>query len=158
MTAPRYIHTIGLTLVAALFVVIAPVQAESQEVSPEDRAAIQAGPVLTPYIARRPALINRNEVIDATMIEYRALLRGARVGGRVSVWFYISDAGRVLHSEIHESSGHEALDQAALGVASVYEFSPALDGAEPVPVWIQLPITFRVRERLPERLIEISPI
>jgi outer membrane biosynthesis protein TonB len=36
-----------------------------------------------------------------------------------------------------------ALDAAALKVANVMRFSPALNGTEPVPVWIQLPIVFR---------------
>ncbi|MCH1570201.1 MAG: energy transducer TonB, partial [Longimicrobiales bacterium] len=42
-----------------------------------------------------------------------------------------------------ESSGHPALDDAALNVAGAYEFSPARNGDEDVPVWVQFPITFR---------------
>ena len=125
MTDRQYIRTIGLTLLAALLVV-APVETESQEISPEDRAAIEAGPVARPFTIR-PTLANRDEVVQALMREYPRSLRDARVGGEVMVWFYISDAGRVLHSEVDRSSGREDLDQAALRVADVFQFTPAID-------------------------------
>ena len=32
-----------------------------------------------------------------------------------------------------------------LRVAEVVEFTPALDGDKPVPVWISMPITFQTR-------------
>ena len=142
--------TIGLTLLAALLVV-APVQTESQEISAEDRAAIEAGPVSTAFVpfTIRPELTNRNEVVQALMREYPSRLRDARIGGRVVVWFYISDVGRVLHSEIYQSSGHEELDRAALRVATAYRFTPAMnpERAGSIATWIQLPITFDVQGR-----------
>ena len=144
MTDPRHIRTIALTLLAALLVVAAPAQAAPQEISPEDLAAIQAGPVFTPMTVR-PEILNRTYVQSTLMQEYPAALRGSGIGGRVVVWFYISDAGRVLHSEIDESSGHEGLDQAALRVATAFRFTPAMNRAEAVPVWIHLPITFAAR-------------
>jgi len=63
----------------------------------------------------------------------------------VIVWFYISDTGQVLDSRIQQSSGHPQLDDAALRVADVYRFTPALNREERVVVWIQLPITFQVQ-------------
>ncbi len=142
MTDPRYVRTGGLTLLAALLVV-APV--ETQEISPEDRAAIEAGPAYKPFTIR-PTLANRDEVVQALMREYPPALRDARIGGEVVVWFYVSDAGRVLHSEVDRSSGREDLDQAALEVADVFQFTPAIDpeGERPIAAWIRLPITFAV--------------
>ncbi len=58
------------------------------------------------------------------------------------VWFYVSESGRVLYAQVCESSGQADLDEAALGVAAVYQFTPALDPNDPVAVWIQLPVTF----------------
>ena len=39
----------------------------------------------------------------------------------------------------------EALDDAALKVATIYRFSPALNRDKKVPVWVSFPITFQVR-------------
>ncbi len=165
MNDQRYIRTIGLTLLAALLVVVAPVQAAVQGISDQDLAAIEAGPVPTPMTVR-PELTNRDEVNQAVMRVYPAALRdsgGRRIPpGSVVVWFYISNTGQVLHSEIAQSSGQEQLDQAALRLATAYQFTPAMNPRQvqnpvplshavirireaPVPVWIQLPITFPAR-------------
>ena len=116
--------------------------AEPQEIRPQDRAAIQAGPVFTPMTVS-PDILNRNEVQQALISEYPPLVRDAGIGGRVVVWYYISETGQVLDSRISESSGHLPLDAAALKVAAVFQFTPAMNRGEPVPVWIQLPITFQ---------------
>jgi len=179
---PRYIRTVGLTLLAVLLVVascqVEPLStnievgrltpegveeplptadtepeavqaepqelrpAEPQEIRPEDRAAIQAGPVFTPMTVS-PEILNRSEVQQALIREYPSLLREAGIGGRVVVWYYISETGQVLDSRIGESSGHMPLDEAALKVAAVFRFTPAMLREERVPVWIQLPITFQ---------------
>ena len=129
--------------VGTLFLV--PASAAAQEISPEDRAAIQAGPVPTPFTIRSE-LRNRSEVIQAYMREFPAILRDAGVGATVEVWFYISDMGQVLHVSIAQSSGQALVDDAALRVAGVYEFTPATNyREEPVQVWIKFPITFEVR-------------
>ena len=107
-------------------------------------ADISAAPVFTPMTVR-PELTNRNEVIQALMREYPAILRDAGIGGQVTVWFFISETGQVLDRRVSTSSGHAQLDEAALNVASVYRFSPALNRDQTVQVWIQLPITFQVQ-------------
>jgi len=117
---------------------------ESQEIRPEDRAAIRAGPVFTPMIDR-PEIRNRNEVVAALMQEYPPPLRIAGIGGQVVVWFYVIETGQVLDARISRSSGNAELDQAALRVAAIIRFTPAQDGNGPVPVWIEVPITFQVR-------------
>lgn len=142
------LHTIRLTAHTGPD---SPVQAQSQaqEVSPEDRAAIEAGPVAFRPLTIRPKIRNRDEVIQASMREYPRNLRDAGVGGEVVLWCYISDTGLVLHTRIAQSSGHNELDQAALRVSNVFRFTPAIDPEreEGVAVWIRLPINFAVRER-----------
>jgi len=103
-------------------------------------------PVFTPMTIR-PEITNRAEVQQALMRLYPPLLRDAGVGGRVFVWFFISEDGTVLDRRISQSSGHMPLDEAALEVADVFRFSPALNREQVVPVWIQLPITFQVQAR-----------
>lgn len=99
-------------------------------------------PSFTPFTVA-PDIKNRSEVVAALRAEYPPLLRDAGVEGTVQVWFFIDGQGRVRNTRVNQGSGHAALDQAALRVASVFEYTPALDGDKPVPVWVSLPITFR---------------
>ena len=103
-----------------------------------------ANPVFTPMTVH-PEIRNRREVQAALMREYPPLLRNAGIGGTVIVWFFISEEGQVLDRRVARSSGHVPLDEAALQVADVFEFSPALNRENIVQVWIQLPIAFEVR-------------
>ena len=129
--------------IGTLFLV--PAQAAPQEISPKDRAAIEAGPVVTLFTIR-PELRNQSEVVQAYMREFPAILRDGGVGATVEVWFYISDMGQVLHGSIAQSSGQALVDDAALRVAAVYQFTPAMNyREEPLAVWIKFPITFEVR-------------
>ncbi len=105
---------------------------------------ISAAPTFTPYTVA-PDMKNRAEVQKAIEREYPPLLRDAGIGGRVLVWFFIDENGVVQNSDIKESSGHDALDQAALTVARVAQFTPALNRDKQVPVWISLYITFQTR-------------
>lgn len=105
---------------------------------------ISAAPTFTPFTVA-PAILNRDEVVRAMEREYPPLLRDAGIGGTVRVYFFIDENGTVKDYRIDQSSGHQALDDAALAVAGVYRFSPALNRDKKVPVWVSFPITFQVR-------------
>jgi protein TonB len=105
---------------------------------------IAAAPTFTPYTVR-PDIKNRNAVARAMEREYPPLLRDAGIGGTVTVWFFIDEEGSVMRTLVNESSGHKALDDAAIKVADIIEFTPALNRDKRVPVWISLPITFTTR-------------
>jgi TonB family protein len=105
---------------------------------------LSSAPTFTPYTVR-PDIKNRRDIAEALEAEYPPVLRDAGVGGTIQVWFFIDETGRVARTQINESSGHQALDDAALRVASVIEFTPARKEEKPVPVWISLPITFSTR-------------
>jgi protein TonB len=102
---------------------------------------ISAAPTFTPFTVR-PDIQNRAEVARALEAEYPPLLRDAGIGGTVLVWFFIEETGRTGKVQLNESSGHKALDDAALRVAHAIEFTPAMNRDKAVPVWISLPITF----------------
>jgi protein TonB len=106
--------------------------------------AIGETPSFTPFTVA-PNLKNRDEVGRALEREYPPLLRDAGVGGKVEVWVRISDKGAVEDVQIHQSSGHPALDEAAIKVGQVMEFTPAMNRDKQVPVWVSIPITFQVR-------------
>jgi protein TonB len=105
---------------------------------------VAAAPTFTPYTVA-PSLLNLAEVQRALMREYPTVLRDSGIGGRVTVWFFIDEEGLVLQTQVNDSSGYQALDQAALDVAGVYRFSPALNRENRVQVWVSLPITFMVQ-------------
>ena len=107
-------------------------------------ADLAAAPTFTPFTVR-PEIRNREEVRFALQREYPPLLRDAGLGGVVQIWFFIDEEGKVVRTQVHESSGHQALDEAALKVADIIQFSPALNRDKRVPVWISLPVTFHTR-------------
>jgi len=102
---------------------------------------ISAAPTFTPYTVR-PDIKNRDELQRALIREYPGPLRDAGIGGTVQVWFFIDEEGKVVNTQIKASSGYEAFDDAALKVANIIEFTPALNRDKRVPVWTSLNITF----------------
>lgn len=131
-------------------ITIAPTTFEDNPVEnlpppPEEAGTdLSSAPTFTPFTVA-PEIQNRTEVIRAMEREYPPLLRDAGIGGTVRVYFFIDENGQVQDRRIDQSSGHQALDQAALNVAGVYRFSPALNRDQRVPVWVSFPITFQVR-------------
>jgi protein TonB len=53
--------------------------------------------------------------------------------------------GRVGEVVVQESAGHPDLDQAAADAVRRWRFDPARRGADPVAVWVLLPVEFRIR-------------
>ena len=104
---------------------------------------LSRGPSFTPMTVT-PEVLNRREIEAALMRMYPPILRDAGIGGTVIVWFYISKEGRVLQRQVSTSSSHVQLDEAALEVADVFRFSPAVNREDIVEVWIEIPITFQV--------------
>lgn len=99
---------------------------------------------ITPYTVK-PSIRNMDQIVRAMEHAYPPQLRDAGIGGTVHVLFHIDEDGRVQDFRLDRSSGHEALDRAALSVASVYRFSPALNRDKRVAVWVSFPVRFEVR-------------
>lgn len=112
--------------------------------SEEGQTSLRDQPTFTPFTVR-PRLLNKQEVGHTLVKEYPQLLKDARIGGTVNVWFFLDTDGRVLETRIQRSSGHPQLDEAALRVAEAMRFSPALNRDKEVQVWVQFPIIFQVR-------------
>ena len=105
---------------------------------------VSDGPRFTPFTLA-PAVLNVAEVVRVMEREYPPLLRDAGIGGTVRVFFFIDEAGQVMDTRLDRTSGHAALDEAALKVADVYRFRPAQNRDTRVSVWVSIPITFTVR-------------
>jgi periplasmic protein TonB len=131
-------------------ITIAPTTFEENPVEelpppPEEQATdLSAAPTFTPFTVA-PSIQNRAEVVRSMEREYPPLLRDAGIGGTVEVYFFIDENGSVQDFRINKSSGHQALDDAALAVADVYRFTAALNRDKKVPVWVSFGITFQVR-------------
>lgn len=98
-------------------------------------------PSFTPY-TMAPTIVNGTEVRRVLAREYPPLLREAGVGGTASVLLYVDETGNPRRVRLHGSSGHAALDAAAIRVAESFNFSPAKNREETVAAWISLPIVF----------------
>ncbi|MGH7500765.1 MAG: energy transducer TonB [Longimicrobiales bacterium] len=103
-----------------------------------------AAPTFTPFTVA-PRLQNQPEVARTLERTYPPLLRDAGIGGKVMMWFYIDEAGKVIKHLVKESSGYPAFDEAATKVADIMRFSPAQNREKNVPVWVQIPINFSTR-------------
>ena len=114
-----------------------PPQLEEKVIADEEM------PHFTPFTVA-PDILNREEIVDAMRKMYPPVLRDAGVGGEVRVFFHIDETGHVTTTRLDQSSGYGQLDEAALRVASLYEFSPALNRDKRVPVWVSFPVTFAV--------------
>jgi TonB family protein len=92
----------------------------------------------------RPEILNAPEIVRAMVQAYPPVLRDSGIGGTVVVFFFIDETGQVGNAVLERSSGQAALDQAALEIARLYRFKPALNRDQVVPVWVAFPLTFRV--------------
>lgn len=113
--------------------VLAPESAEQTDVAAE--------PQFTPFTVP-PKIRNADAIRSYLEANYPPLLREAGIGGTTRVWFFVDDAGVVQKVQVDKTSGFEALDEAALKVASAIQFDPALNRDKPVAVWIAVPIVF----------------
>jgi TonB family protein len=109
--------------------------------TPTDPEVLRRAPAFTPFTTE-PRLANQEETQRALQRNYPPLLRDAGISGKTTVWFFINEIGKVEKVLLNQSSGHAALDDAALRVAAMMEFTPAENRGRAVPVWVSIPIAF----------------
>ncbi len=108
---------------------------------PPKTKAPEGRPSFIPYTVA-PKLQNATEVLAVLERVYPARLREARIGGRVTLWLYVDAHGKVQRTVLGESSGSEALDEAAQEVAAKMLFSPAMNRDHKTDVWITQAVVF----------------
>ncbi len=116
--------------------------------SPSNPPVDGSARAFTPFTVA-PVLRNEREIVRVLQREYPSLLRASGIGGVVVVWAYVALDGRVQEVEVGETSGYDSMDAAALEVARQMVFTPAQNRDKRVPVWVALPITFKVGRDLP---------
>lgn len=65
--------------------------------------------------------------------------------GRVLLRVLVGATGAAEEVRLRASSGHPLLDQAAQDTVRRWKFVPARRGAQPVPAWVLIPISFRLK-------------
>jgi len=119
----------------------APKQTPSQQA-----AAAQAGPAA-------PAAPTAPKTISVAQIGYLVPpnpvypQRSRRTGeqGRVVVRALVDVAGRPAQVALQSSSGHPALDDAALSAVRAAQFRPYAEGGVPQVAWVIIPINFELQ-------------
>ncbi len=106
-------------------------------------STLMSGPTRTPFTVA-PELKNREEVAAVLRRLYPRQERDAGIGGTSLVWLLIDEGGRVVRTRLKESSGHPALDRAALQVADRMKFSAGIYRDRRVKVWVAIPIIFEL--------------
>jgi len=76
---------------------------------------------------------------------YPASARRARIQGTTLLAVLIADDGRVAEIVVKESAGHPDLDEAAADAVRRWRFTPARRGDDPIAMWVELPVEFRLR-------------
>lgn len=77
--------------------------------------------------------------------EYPVLARRRGFEGSLVLMFEIRDDGTCGEIRVLESSGHEILDEAAVGAVRKWRFQPAMRNGRPVPTWQKLRVTFKLK-------------
>lgn len=88
------------------------------------------------YTDEMPALINQVPPV------YPDIARDAGVEGRVTVWALIGKDGKVKETKIQKSV--PMLDASAEAAVKQFVFKPALSNNKPVPVWVAVPVVFKL--------------
>jgi TonB family protein len=82
-------------------------------------------------------------VAQALVDVYPADLLAKGLGGTAILTLRVGPEGTVLDRRAVQTSGHAALDEAALLVVDEMRFSPAMNRDQRVPVWVNQRVTFR---------------
>jgi protein TonB len=105
---------------------------------PEPVAAVRAPPVaITP------------PVFDAAYLQnpapaYPTLSRRLKEQGKVILRVRVNPAGAADEVQVRTSSGFARLDESARDTVAHWRFAPARRGAEAVPEWVLIPVSFKL--------------
>ncbi len=77
-------------------------------------------------------------------LRYPERARATGVEGTVIVKVHVLATGKVAAAEIVRSAGNPLLDRAAIDSILTAQFTPARRGDVPVPVWVEVPVEFKL--------------
>jgi TonB family protein len=106
-------------------------------------AVAVADSLARPEFTVAPKLVNRDVVGRAQDRAYR--WRDPATSYHIDLWVLIDRAGAVPDVVVRRSSGRREVDEAAMGVGCLMEFTPALQLDVPLATWRAIPIDFPAR-------------
>lgn len=111
------------------------------------RVAIPAAALLAPACGSDRDIEKPTPLFTESPVEYPLELWDQGVEGNTLVRVLVNGSGGVDSVMVVESSGHSALDSAAVRGALAMEFEPATQEGEPVRVWARVPVYFSKGEQ-----------
>lgn len=135
-------------------IIAAPANAPSPSTAPQPAAPPKAAQPVTasaPPVAQTPLPVPLIAPrFDAAYLDnpappYPALARRMGEQGKVVLRVLVNAAGAAERVELRASSGSARLDTTALDTVRHWRFVPARQGAEAVPAWVLVPISFSLQ-------------
>ncbi|TVO68789.1 energy transducer TonB [Denitromonas ohlonensis] len=120
---------------------------------PPPQPAQVAAPTTPPKAAPGPVAAAPQPIIaarfDAAYLNnpsprYPRLSRRVGEQGKVLLRVLVSESGAASDVRLHQSSGHNRLDEAARSAVSKWTFEPARQGDRPIANWVIVPIEFKL--------------
>jgi periplasmic protein TonB len=143
-------------------VVVTPAQAQASVLAPSPQPTLPAAPAeaaaaassaapasatLAPERAAPPERqISISEVayLAPPVLDYPLAARRRREEGVVHVRLRVDAGGRPDQATVVRSSGHDALDRAALATVRATRFRPYTEDGVPRPFWVVMPLIFEL--------------
>jgi protein TonB len=120
----------------------APAEAPSPVVAPPPPPIVVTAPPAPP-VPVTPPVFNA-DYLDNPAPAYPSVSRRMREQGRVLLRVLVNVNGSADEVQLRTSSGYARLDETALDTVRRWKFVPAKRGAEVVPAWVLIPISFRL--------------
>lgn len=131
-----------------------PVQAPVLTAPAEAPSPVVAAPPLPPVPAPVPVVAAAPEPLTAPVFNtdylvnpapaYPAMSRRMHEEGKVVLRVLVNPKGGADEVQVRNSSGFARLDDAARDTVRRWKFVPAKRGADAVPAWVLIPISFRL--------------
>jgi len=103
--------------------------------------------LILPGCGRDTEIEQPRPLYGETPIEYPITLWDRGIEGETLLRVRVNDMGSVDSVEVVQSSGHVALDSAAVRGAKELRFSPGRKNGRRIEVWAQVPVHFSRRSR-----------
>lgn len=107
---------------------------------------IQAGP----SVHCRPSVLNASALSRRMQTEIEshgpAVARYIQGMRSATLRMFVADSGQPTRIEVYRSSGYRDLDAIAVRVAQNARFEPGRVDGRPIPVWVQIPMSFNMPE------------
>lgn len=114
--------------------------------APTETASVPRLPPVSPPVEEPPPILDPRYRHPPKPPIYP--VSAIRLGQQGTVWVQarISVAGNVTEVRAHRSSGHSALDVAALAAVRGWAFVPASRDGRPQEAWVRVPVNFVLTE------------